>query len=232
MFYRYYTDGETLIRVGTSVAGESLVAAPEPPAPEELQATSTERYMAGQGWFDGPTGGHLAADGSNFRLIEPHEAIRMQVVLDGTVDTSGEPEGGWLYFAGRGTLVRVPALDKRPLAKRRGQRYWGRGSWFGASPGCIDPATNLSPGGGFQEIDEGEVTRIADQLGNQPGGVFRDGGRFWPDQADLWTVERARRRATELDAETGPDSSHWTMQEYFDDVHELERLQEFIDERR
>jgi hypothetical protein len=41
------------------------------------------------------------------------------------------------------------------------------------------------------------------------------------------TDERARRRAARLEAETGPDSSHWTVQSYFDDVHELERLRGF-----
>ena len=69
---------------------------------------------------------------------------------------------------------------------------------------------------------------IVEHIDTMVGGTFRDRWRFWEDQAHRWTLERARTRAAKLEAEVGPDSSHWTMQDYFDDVHELERLHTFI----
>jgi hypothetical protein len=76
-------------------------------------------------------------------------------------------------------------------------------------------------------VSADEVPAIADHIDRMPGGTFRDRWRYWPDQAHLWTIERARERAAKLAAETGPDSSHWTVMEYNDDVHELERLRAF-----
>jgi hypothetical protein len=142
---------------------------------------------------------------------------------------SSDRERRFSYFAdGNQALIRVPATGEGDLADWPGERNWGRGEWFARSPGCGNWVDQLAIPGRYQQVSAEEVPAIADHIDTMPGGAFRDRWRFWEDQAHQWTLERARKRAAKLDAEVGPDSSHWTVREYFDDVRELERLRAFI----
>jgi hypothetical protein len=133
----------------------------------------------------------------------------------------------WIYFAdGNEAIIRVPATGEADLKDRPGERYWGRGKWFARDAYCGNWTDELA--GRYRPVGADEVPAIAERIDIMVGGTFRDRWRFWDDQAHRWTLERARKRAAKLAAEVGPDSSHWTMQEYFEDVHELERLQAFI----
>jgi hypothetical protein len=134
----------------------------------------------------------------------------------------------WIYFAdGNQAIIRLPASGEGDVKDRPGERYWGPGGWstHGANNGIW---TAELARGDYRQVSAVEVPAIIEYLDTIPGTAYRDQWRFWPDQAHRWTIERARTRAARLDAETGPDSDHWTVQSYFDDVHELERLQEFI----
>ena len=130
----------------------------------------------------------------------------------------------WTYFADSNqALILVPAP---PAKKKPAQRYWGKGEWLSRDKFCGDWSEDLDRG--YRQINPEEVPEIAAHIDAMPGGVFRDRSRFWEDQAHRWSIELARSRADELDADTGPNSSHWTVQSYFNDVHELERLRVFL----
>jgi hypothetical protein len=134
----------------------------------------------------------------------------------------------WISFAdGNQALIRVPATGDADLRVRPAERYHGRRhGWVGPYRGWTlhDQVTNA---GRYDPVDPAQVPDIQRNIDAMEPDPYRDRSRFWPDQAHLWTDERARRRAARLEAETGPDSSHWTVQSYFDDVHELERLRGF-----
>jgi hypothetical protein len=133
----------------------------------------------------------------------------------------------WAYFAdGDEALIRIPATGQDDLTARPGQRYWGRGKWFARDRLCGNWTDELT--GRYRPVSADEVPAIIDHINTMPASAFRDSWRFWEDEAHLWTPERAHRRAAKLAADVGPDSSHWTMQEHFDDVRELERLRAFI----
>jgi hypothetical protein len=137
----------------------------------------------------------------------------------------------WSYLAdGNQALIRVDSdapIHSREFGAATAERYHGRRhGWVGPYKGWTlhDKVTNA---GRYDPVDAAQVPDIQRHVDAMEGDPYRDRWRFWPDQAHLWTDERVRRRAARLDAETGPDSSHWTVQEYFDDVHELERLRAF-----
>jgi hypothetical protein len=129
----------------------------------------------------------------------------------------------WISFAdGNQALIRVPATGDADLRVRPAERYHGRRhGWVGPYRGWTlhDQVTNA---GRYDPVDPAQVPDIQRNIDAMEPDPYRDRSRFWPDQAHLWTDERARRRAARLEAETGPDSSHWTVQSYFDGVHELE----------
>lgn len=130
----------------------------------------------------------------------------------------------WTYFANSNqALIRVPAP---PAQKKPAQRYFGEGKWRSRDKLCGDWSEDLE--WGYRQINPEEVPEIAAHIDAMPGGVFRTTSRFWEDQAHRWSIERARSRADKLDADTGPNSSHWTVRNYFDDVNELERLRVFL----
>ncbi|MFI5509117.1 hypothetical protein ACIA48_16730 [Mycobacterium sp. NPDC051804] len=139
----------------------------------------------------------------------------------------------WIYFAeiDDQALIRVPATGDANLMKRPAERYWGRGNWLARSPHCGNWTDDLSMRGRYREVNAGEVPAIVARIDDMPGGTFRDRARFWPDVAHRWTIQRAQSRTARLEADTGPDSSHWTVQAFNDDVNELERLQDFLSDR-
>lgn len=143
------------------------------------------------------------------------------------------PEGGpvmeqYLYYAdGSRSLVRIPPTGAPDLRRRFAERYVGpKDGWVGPFPAWTphDPAI----GSGRYSSISGE--RAAEIVADIDAIVpdTRDSWRFWPDRADEWTVARARKRAARLEAETGPNSSHWTINEYYRDAGELERLRSFL----
>lgn len=146
----------------------------------------------------------------------------------------------YLYFADRNqALIRVPAIGEVELMNRPGQRYWGRtyrdqkywgrGRWSARSPGCGNWTDDLAIPGLYTPIRADEVGAIKRHIDTMPGGASRDRWRYWPDQADHWTVERACERAAKLAEEMAQLDMYWTFYEYRDDADELERLQAFPD---
>jgi len=125
----------------------------------------------------------------------------------------------WRYYARTdGGLVRV-------ADGRRGQRYWGPGAgWLASSPGCKDWA-DLPVGSRL--IEPPAVAAATEVVDHQPGGAFRQ-GRFWDDNQADWSVEQARQKAVELEAEIADTNNYDNWYWYRSHRNELARIQAFI----